>query len=44
MNEQTMAIILALLAVSEALSFSDKIKANGVFQLIYSILKSLSGK
>lgn len=44
MNEQTMAIIVALLAVSEALVFIPKIKANSIFQLAINLLKTLVGK
>ena len=44
MNEQTMAIIVALLAVSEALAFIPKVKSNGIFELAFNILKTLAGK
>jgi len=45
MSGETMtAIAVALLAISEALSFIPKIKANGVFQIVVNILKKLAGK
>ena len=36
-----LAIVAALLAVSEALSLIPGIKANGIFQAIYNTLKSV---
>lgn len=44
MNEQTVSIILALFAISEALAFIPKVKSNGIFQLAVNILKTLAGK
>ena len=45
MDSQTVAIIAgALLAVSEALSLIPAVKANGIFQLVVNIIKSLAGK
>lgn len=38
------AIIGALLAVSEALSLIPQVKANGVFQMIWNVLKICAGK
>jgi len=37
-------IVAALLAVSEALSFIPRVKANGMFQLVWNVLKTLAGK
>ena len=37
-------ILAALLAISEALSLIPQVKSNGVFQVIYNLLKSLAGK
>lgn len=42
--DKFMLIVLALLAISEFLSVFPKIEANGVFQLIVSILKKIAGK
>lgn len=39
-----MAWVVALLAVSEALSLIPGIKANGIFQVIWNILKVMAGK
>lgn len=36
-----LAVVGALLAISEALSMIPAVKANGVFQAIYNILKSV---
>ena len=36
-----LAIVTALLAISEALSMIPSVKANGIFQAIYNILKSI---
>lgn len=42
MGEGTItAIIIALLAVSEALSFIPKLRSNGVFQIIFRIIEAL---
>ncbi|MEW6654737.1 MAG: hypothetical protein AB1394_14895 [Bacteroidota bacterium] len=37
-------IIAFLLALSEALSMIPWVKANGVFQLIYNVIKTIAGK
>ncbi|GAH83483.1 unnamed protein product [marine sediment metagenome] len=37
-------IVAALLAVSEALSLIPSVKANGVFQMLWNVLKILAGK
>lgn len=37
-------IFAALLAISEALSLIPGVKANGIFQLIYFLLKSFQRK
>lgn len=45
MDTQTISLILAaLFAVSEALSLIPAVKSNGVFQLVFGILKKLAGK
>lgn len=45
MDQETLLIIAgALFAVSEALSLIPAVKANGVFQLVFGILKKLLGK
>jgi len=45
MDDVTIVIIVAaLFAISEALSLSPAIRANGVFQLIYGILRLLTNK
>lgn len=36
-----LAIVAALLAISEGLSLIPAVKANGIFQAIYNILKSI---
>lgn len=36
-------IIAAALAVSEALSFIPQVKANGIFQTIWNLLKTMGG-
>lgn len=44
-NDTTIALLAtALWAISEALGFSKKIKANGIFQAIFMIAKKLAGK
>lgn len=40
----SMIILGALLAVSEALSLFPKVKSNGIFQLAYNILRSIAVK
>jgi len=37
-------ILIALLAISEALSYIPAVKSNGVFQVITAMLKKLVGK
>lgn len=45
MNHDTIMIVMgALFAVSEALSLIPKVRANGVFQLLFGILKVLARK
>jgi len=39
-----MAIITALLAMSEAISFVPAMKSNGIFQLVYNILEVIGSK
>ncbi len=36
-----LAVVSALLAVSEALSLNDKVKANGIFQFCFNALTSI---
>lgn len=43
-QENLLIIAAALFAVSEALSLIPSVKANGVFQLIFGLLKTLLGK
>lgn len=44
-NPQNVAVVLGvLLSISEALSLIPSIKANGVFQLVFRIIRGLSGK
>jgi hypothetical protein len=43
-TDTTMVVLGALFAVSEALSLIPAVKANGVFQFIYVLLKRLAGK
>lgn len=45
MEPSTLIIIVsAALAVSEALSLIPGIQSNGIFQLIFQLIKSLAGK
>lgn len=37
-------IAIAALAISELLPLTDKVKANGLFQLAYNAVKKLAGK
>lgn len=39
-----MAFVAALLAVSEVLSLIPQVKANGIFQAIWNILKMITGE
>lgn len=44
MTATTVAIIVAaLLAVSEALSLIPAVRANGIFQMIWNLLKIMAG-
>lgn len=44
-NPQNLAVVLGvLLSISEALSLIPSIKANGIFQLVFRIIRGLSGK
>jgi hypothetical protein len=38
------AIVTCLFAISEGLSLIPSVKSNGIFQLIFNILKYLAGK
>lgn len=42
--EMLAIIVGALLAVSEALSLIPQVKANGIFQTIWNVLKILAGE
>jgi len=45
MTTTTVAVIIAaLLAISEALSLIPAVKANGIFQVIWNILKIIGGR
>ncbi len=45
MDQATLLLIVGVLfGVSEALSLIPAVKANGVFQLVFGVLKSLAGK
>jgi hypothetical protein len=44
MNEKMMLVIAVLGGVSEALSLIPSVKANGVVQLILSVIKAIQGK
>lgn len=45
MDSTTIAIITtALWAISEALSLIPSVKANGVFQLFYNLIKKITGR
>lgn len=39
-----MAIVIALLAISEVLAYVPSLKSNSVFQLVVNILKKIAGK
>ncbi len=41
-NDVILIIVSALLAISEALSLIPGVKSNGIFQLIYNVLKMLA--
>lgn len=44
MDVNTISIIVAaLLAVSETLSFIPQVRANGIFQMIWNVLKVAAG-
>ena len=42
--KHTIIVVMALLAISEALSLIPQVKSNGIFQVIYNLLKSLAGR
>jgi hypothetical protein len=44
MNDKIMLVIAVLGGISEALSLIPSIKANGVVQLIISVIKAIQGK
>ena len=45
MDDTTILIIVsAALAISEGLSLIPGLKSNGIFQLVYNILKFIAGK
>ncbi|MBA7474187.1 hypothetical protein ES707_09535 [subsurface metagenome] len=45
MTATTVAIIIAaLLAVSEALALIPAVRANGIFQMLWNLLKTMAGK
>lgn len=44
MQGTALLVVSVLFGVSEALSLIPQIKANGVFQLVFGVLKSLAGK
>lgn len=44
MDSKLLLVLAVLGGVSEALSLIPSIKANGVFQLVQSVLKALLGK
>ncbi len=37
-------IVTALFAVSEALSLIPQVKSNGIFQLVFNVIKKVAGK
>jgi len=44
MDPNTIIVIITVaLAISEGLSFIPAVKANGVFQAVYNLLKALKG-
>lgn len=42
-NDMILIIVSALLAISEALSLIPGVKSNGIFQLVYNLLRMLAG-
>lgn len=44
MGEKLTIVLGALLALSEVLSFIPAVKSNGIFQLVWNTLKSLTKK
>lgn len=45
MDDQTaMIIVAALFAISEALSLIPAIKSNGVFQMIFRVIRAMAGR
>jgi len=43
-QEVWMAVLGAVLALSEVLAFIPKLKSNSVFQLVINLLKQIAGK
>jgi len=43
-NQTITLIVAALFAVSEALALIPAVKSNGVFHLIFNVIKTLAGK
>lgn len=43
-NELVMVILVAVLALSEALAYIPSVKSNGVFQMVVGVVKSLAGR
>jgi len=43
-NEPIILVLAALFAISELLSLIPSVKSNGVFQLLYNLLRTASGK
>jgi len=44
MESNTVVILAALFAISEALALIPQIKSNSVFQFLFNLLKTLIGK
>lgn len=43
-QEQITVASIALFAVSEALSMIPQVRANGIFQAVFNVIKVLAGK
>ena len=43
-NEMLMAIVIALLSISEVLALIPALKSNSILTLVMNILKTLAGK
>ncbi|MFA5322378.1 MAG: hypothetical protein WC373_06850 [Smithella sp.] len=41
-NDMILIIVSALLAISEALSLIPGVKSNGIFQLVYNLLRMMT--